>query len=212
MTTRTAPRRHRYVSSSVLRTIFGSETRAKLLTHFLLHPGEAFHVRELERLLNEPAGNLLRDLRRFRAIHLLEVERIGNQVRYSLDSKHPLFEDLQRLVVRTVAADIVLMEALRPLKGIELALLYGSFVKGEATTRSDLDVMIIGDVSDQALASAFARAERTLGREVSYTRYTRAEARKRARQQDSFVQRVLAGPRIVFLGSPEDELLQLARR
>ena len=197
---------------SVLRTLLGSETRAKLLVQFVLHPDQAFHVRELERLLDEPAGNLLRDLRRLHAIRLLEAERIGNQVRYSLHRTHPLYEDLQRVVLKTVAGDAVLKEALHPVKGVELAFLYGSFVKGEATTRSDLDLMVIGDVSERELASAVARAERTLGREVSYARYTRAEARKKAQRRDSFLQRVLTGPRIVFVGSAKDELFQVARR
>lgn len=183
-----------------------------MLAHFALHPGAAFHVRELERVLSEPAGNLLRDLRRFRTIRLLETERVGNQVRYRMDPKHPLFEDLQHLVVRTVAADAVLKEALGSVKEIELAFVFGSFVKGEATTRSDVDVMIIGNVSDHALAPAVSRAERILGREVSYTRYTRSEARRKARQDDSFVQRVLSGPRVVFFGSEDDDLFEIARR
>ncbi len=120
----------RRVPSPVLKTLLGSASRAKLLSHFLLHPGEGFHVRELERILDEPAGNLLRDLRRFQNINLLDIERIGNQVRYTFDGKHPLYEGLQRLVLRTAAADTVLTDALRPLRGIELAFLYGSFVKG----------------------------------------------------------------------------------
>ncbi len=212
MITRALRRKRSPASSPVLRALFGSETRARLLAHFVLHPGEAFHVRELERLLHEPAGNLLRDLRRFRAIRLLDTERIGNQVRYTMDREHPLYADLQGLVLRTVAADSVLAETLRSLKRIELGFLYGSFVKGDATTRSDLDLMVIGDVSEEELASATARAERTLRREVSYTHYTRGEARAKARQQGSFVQRVLAGPRIVFLGRDDDELFEIARR
>ncbi len=195
----------------MLKTLLGSASRAKLLSHFLLHPGEGFHVRELERILDEPAGNLLRDLRRFQNINLLNIERIGNQVRYTLDRKHPLYEGLQRLVLRTAAADTVLTEALRPLRGIELAFLYGSFVKGAGDARSDLDLMIVGSVSDRPLVPAIARAERALGREVSYTRYTRAEAKKKAQQHDSFVRSVLAGPKIVFIGSADDELFELAQ-
>jgi len=195
----------------VLKTLVGSASRAKLLSHFLLHPGEAFHVRELERILDEPAGNLLRDLRRFQTINLLDVERIGNQIRYTLDRKHPLYEGLQRLVMRTAAVDTVLAEALRPLRGIELAFLYGSFVKGEGDARSDLDLMIVGTVSDRSLVPAIAKAEQVLGREVSYTRYTWAEARRKAPERDSFVRSVLAGPKIVFIGSADDELFGLAQ-
>ncbi len=202
----------RHAPSRVLKTLLGSATRAKLLSHFVLHPGEAFHVRELERILGEPASNLLRDLRRLQAIRLLESQRSGNQVRYTLDRKHPLYEDLQRLVLKTAGVGTVLFEGLRTVKQIELAFVYGSFVKGEADTGSDVDLMVIGKASDLLLAPAIADAERTLGREVSYTRYTRAEARIKAQQRDSFVRSVLAGPKIVVVGRPDDQLFELAQR
>jgi predicted nucleotidyltransferase len=193
-----------------LKTLLGSTTRAKLLSHFLLHPGEAFHVRELERLLYEPAGNLLRDLRRLRAIGILSATRVGNQVRYTLDQSHPLREDLQRIVVKATAADAILREVLAPLGGIELAFIYGSLAKGEGDPRSDLDVMVVGRVSDRVLAPAMARAEKSLGRQVSHTVYTRDEVRRKVQQAGSFIQTVFSGPRIVIVGTGDDALFRAA--
>jgi len=190
----------------------GSSTRAKLLAHFLLQPGEEFHARELERILREPAGNLLRDLRRLRNVGLLGARRVGNQIRYTFDRQHPLYRDLQRVILKTTAADAVLAQALRAVRGIELAFLYGSFVKGEAEARSDLDLMVIGDASDQSLTPALAQAERILRREISHTRFTRSEAKLKAHERGSFLQSTLTGPKIVFIGKEDDELLQLARR
>ncbi len=210
-TSRTTP--HQIIPvSPALKALVGSTGRAKLLAHFFLHPGKAFHIRELARLIDESPGSLLRDLRRLEAIQLLQTERVGNQVRYSLDQKHPLYRDLQRMILKTTAVDAVLREALQSVRGIELAVLYGSFARGEATSRSDLDLMIIGDATDRALAPAIAKAEQFLGREVSYTRYPREEAREKIRQRNSFVHNVLAGPTVLVLGSSDDELFALARR
>jgi predicted nucleotidyltransferase len=211
-TSRTTPPQQLVPISPALKALVGSTGRAKLLAHFFLHPGEAFHIRELARLLDESPGSLLRDLRRLEAIRLLQTERVGNQVRYSLDQKHPLHRDLQRMILKTTAVDAVLHEALQPVRDIELAVLYGSFARGEATSRSDLDLMIIGDVTDRALAPAIAKAEQFLGREVAYTRYPREEAREKIRQRNSFVHNVLAGPTVLVLGSTDDELFALAQR
>jgi len=196
--------------SRALKTLVGSTGRAKLLAHFFLHPGAAFHVRELARLLDESPGSLLRDLRRLEAIRLLQTERVGNQVRYSLDQAHPLHGDLQRMILKTTAVDVVLREALQRVHGIELGVLYGSFAKGDATGRSDLDLMIVGDATDRVLTPAIAKAEQALGREVSYTRYPREEAREKIRQRSSFVHNVFAGPTVLVLGSSDDELFALA--
>ncbi len=106
----------------------------------------------------------------------------------------------------------MLREVLQPLRGIELAVLYGSFAKGEATSRSDLDLMIIGSVTDRALAPVLAKAEESLGREVAYTRYTREEARERIKKRSSVVRTVLAGSTVLVLGNNNDELFALARR
>jgi predicted nucleotidyltransferase len=129
-----------------------------------------------------------------------------------MDQKHPLYTELQRIILKTTAADAVVREALQSVRGIELALLYGSFAKGEATSRSDLDLMIIGDVTDRALASAIARAEEFSKREVSYTRYPREEVRNEIRQRNSFAYNVLAGPTVLVIGNGVDELFSLARR
>lgn len=212
MRTSRTTRHHTMPVSPVLKALVGSTGRAKLLAHFFLHPGKAFHIRELARLLDESPGSLLRDLRRLEAIQLLQTERVGNQVRFSLDQKHPLYRDLQRMILKTTAVDAVLRDALRLVRGIELTVLYGSFAKGEATSRSDLDLMIIGNATDRALAPAIAKAEQFLGREVSYTRYPREEAREKIRQRNSFVHNVLVGPTVLVLGSSDDELFALARR
>ncbi len=196
---------------SGLKALLGSTSRAKLLVQFFLHPGDAFHVRGLARLLHESPGNLLRDLRRLEATLLLQSERVGNQVRYSLNRKHPLYIDLQRIIIKTAAADTVLREALQPVRGVELALVYGSFAKGRATSQSDLDLLIVGDVTDRALVPAIARTEEFLGREVSYTRYPRKEAREKAKRRGSFVRNVLAGPNVLILGDSDDELFTIAR-
>jgi predicted nucleotidyltransferase len=96
--------------------------------------------------------------------------------------------------------------------GIELAVLYGSFASGEDTTRSDLDLMIIGDATDRALAPAIAKAEQFLRREVSHTRYPREEVCEKIRQRNAFVHNVLVGPTARVLGSSDDERFALARR
>lgn len=211
MTRRDAAAGQKSAATEALSALLGSNTRAKLLVYFVLHPSEQFHVRELERRLHEPAGNLLRDLRRFHSIHLLTTQRSGNQVKYALDRNHPLYEDLQRLVLKTAGIGQTLKEALQAIGGVELAFIYGSFAKGEADARSDLDLMVIGTVTDEVLAPAVAEVERQLGRAVSYTRYTRQEARTRARQDGSFLRSVLADPRVILVGTNRDELFRAAR-
>ena len=84
-------------------------------------------------------------------------------------------------------------------KRIELAYVYGSFASGEANAESDVDLMIVGDVSLRELAGPLRRAAEELSREINPTVYQPEEYHTRLRQEDSFVSRVHNGPRIDLL-------------
>ncbi len=128
-----------------LKALLGSTGWAKLLVQFFLHLGDAFHVRELARLLHESPGSLLRDLRRLEATRLLQTERVGNQVRYSLNRRHPLYTDLHRIIIKTAAADTVLREALQIGPGRRISRTLRLLCEGPGESQSDLDLLIIGD-------------------------------------------------------------------
>ncbi len=72
--------------------------------------------------------------------------RIGNQKHYQANPDSPVYEDLRGLVVKTVAMVEPIRQALEPLADrIELALLYGSVVKGTNTAESDIDILIVAE-------------------------------------------------------------------
>jgi hypothetical protein len=70
--------------------------------------------------------------------------------------------------------------------------------------------MIVGDVSDRLLAPAVARVERRLQREINYTVYTRTEIKRRMGEKGDFVHEVWTGPRIMVIGSEDDDLFRFA--
>ena len=96
--------------------------------------------------------------------------------------------------------------ALAPLADrIHAAFLYGSIAKGNDTTRSDIDLMVVADdlTYAEVMLALHPVAER-LGRQINPTVYDRDELRNRIEGSNSFVTRVLEQPRQWLIGGNDD--------
>jgi len=191
-----------------LTSLFTSNTRIKVLSHFFLYPGVSFYVRQLEKMLKIPVGQLGRELLNLEKINLFVSSQEGNQKRYTLNQEFPFYEELKNIFLKTTGAGDVIRESLSELKGIELAFLYGSFAKGEAHPGSDLDMMIIGDASDREISKRISKVEKKLKRLVNYSLYEREEVKSRLNRKDNFILTVFSEPHIILLGNNHDELFR----
>lgn len=158
--------------SLTLKALFSSRLRVRVLEHFFSHPGEEFYVRRLASTLEASVGSVARELAGLERAGLLVSRRVGNQRHYRLNRECPILDDLRNIFLKTAGAGEELRRALEKVPGVELAFLYGSYASGEAHAGSDLDLMVVGNLSDRDLAPVVARVERRLKREVNYTIFT----------------------------------------
>ena len=186
------------------------QTRAAVLSALLLRPERALHVRELARLTGASPGSLHRELRALAALGLLERSEQGRQVLYRACVDHPVHGELAALLRKTGGVVAVLADALAPLgDAVQRAFVYGSMAAGTAGPASDVDVMLLGDVSFADAVRALAGCGAALGREVNPTPMPMADFARRLAQGDGFAASVAAGPRLWIKGS-EHEFAELA--
>jgi predicted nucleotidyltransferase len=185
------------------KVLFGADHR-RLLGLLYMRPDESFHLREIARLTGANAGNAHRALHKFEQAGLVKAERIGNQRRYQANLESPIFHELAGIVRKTMGLADVLRDALQPLAArIEQAFVFGSIARGEPGPRSDVDLMIVGDVSWEDVIGAVYPLHEILGREINPIVMTARAFSERA-QDAGFIQRVLRGPRIALLGGTHD--------
>ena len=195
----TTPRRP--IEPSAL--LFGEDFR-RLLGLLLMRPDQDFHVREISRLTGVDAGNAQRALRRMEQAGLLKSSRSGNQVRYKTNRASPIFPELQGILRKTVGLADVLREALEPLSArIEAAFIFGSVARGEEGPASDIDLMVIGNVSFDEVVVALHPLHERLGREINAVVMKRPEFRRRLKE-GSFVARVMNGEKLMLLGTLDE--------
>jgi predicted nucleotidyltransferase len=169
-------------------------------------PDRRFQSAELIRLARSGTGAVHRHLGRLAAAGLVTVTRTGNQKHYQARKDSPIFEELRRLIVKTVGIAEPLRQALRSkVDFIRAAFVYGSVAKRIDSARSDIDLMVISDSLSYAdVFGVVQSAEATLGRTVNPTVLTLAEWRSKRARKDSFAARVARQSRIFVIGSDDD--------
>ena len=189
----------------MLSKLLGSKLRAKLLGRLFVHPAQRYFVRQLHSILGEDATNISRELARMAGLGIVTCQTEGRQKYYQADPDCPIFEELRSLAAKTIGLADVVRAALEPLaERIQLAFIYGSQARGEATAASDVDLLIVGDVEAMAVHRAIMAAEKQLGRSVNYTLLSTEEFARRRKAKAGFLARVLAGEKMAILGQGDD--------
>ncbi len=183
-----------------MNSLFGSKSRVKILTLFLLNPGKRFYVREVERLTGENINSISRELKNLEAIGLLKSERSGNLRYYGVNKDMSIYPELRDIFLKTQGLAEILGDGISALVGVSAAFIYGSYARGEAGLESDIDMIIIGKVDEDKLIVRLRDVEKRLRREVNYVLYTPEEFRLKIEKGDPFVKNVMMEERIMVVG------------
>jgi len=190
-------------ATALLRLIDGSATRA-VLGVFMREPDRAVHQREVARRAGVGLRSAQIALERLESLGLIGSERDGNR-RYYRAERTPPFEELRALLSRDVGLPATVLRVLAGVSGrIVRAFIFGSVAAGSDTVSSDIDLLVVGDLSKDELVAPIAEAQRELGREIDVVLYRPSDFASKREQRNHFVAAVLAGPRIDLIGGPDD--------
>jgi len=174
------------------------------------HPDERYFVRQLTALLKEDSTNVSRELARLEKTGILISTTEGRQKYYQANRQSPLFNELHGLMLKTVGAADVIKKALEPRRAdIKLAFIFGSVARKAEDRFSDIDLLVVGDITFGEVVDLISTAEEALSRELNPVVYTLTEFNKRLSENHYFIRDVLSGDKIFVIGD-ENELKSLA--
>lgn len=185
----------------MLEAIISSRTRVKLLTLFLLNPEKEYYIREIVRMTQENYNAVRRELANLEQFGLITGQKKGNQQYYTVNRSFFLYDELQKIVLKTEGVTGILTDHLAQLRGIECLFIYGSWARGTAGAQSDIDLFIVGDIDENDLIPLVHSCEKAIGREVNYTLMRGAEFSQRKKSGDPFVRNVTDEPKIMITGT-----------
>jgi len=177
------------MSSAVLKALFSSQTRVKLLSTFLLHPEQEYFIRELTRLLGEQINSIRRELENLRKIGLVKARHRNRKKYYHIDTDFPLFLDLKNIFTKEIQSESPIVQQLKKLPGVQFILLAGHF----ANTESKVDLLIVGTLKKELLEALLVQ-DPTL-KNVKYSIFSEGDFLYRLSLRDRFILEILNDPR-----------------
>ncbi|TVL98824.1 MAG: hypothetical protein CV087_20340 [Candidatus Brocadia sp. WS118] len=187
----------------MLERLFTSSTRVKILTEILLNSDKEYHIRELSRIIGISPIYVQKELKNLQDLGLLVSRKKGNMVLYTLDKNSTIADDLKRMFLKTEGVGTELLKNLDK-KKIQYALIYGSFAKGTETTKSDIDLLVIGDVDEDLVLRSVSKAEKNIARQINYIFWTSKEFSQKARQRIPLLADILKTDVIMIIGEQRE--------
>jgi len=180
--------------------IFG-QTRGRILARIFGHPDEKFYVRQIARDSGTSVGTVQRELETLFQTGLIVRSMSGRQVYYQANRNHPVFAEIRSLVAKTVGIFQILRSALTPFADrVSLAFLYGSVARRAEGAESDVDLMVVGDVTLDEILAEMAPAERMIGRTINPTVYSTKELKEKLQSGNHFLRSVMRGEKVILIG------------
>jgi len=188
----------------LLGALFG-KTRRSILALLFSYTEESFHLRKILRLAGISPGAGQRELKRLSSAGVILRAVKENQVLFQANPQCPIFDELKSLITKTAGVVDVLRAAQEPLAGrISIALLYGSLACGRAGAESDIDLLVVGEVSFEDVMENVARAQDSLRREINPMVMSLEEYRSRLSKGDHLLDVILKSPYMPVIGDPRE--------
>ncbi len=199
----------RSAPSDALAVLGVASSAVRILRYFLLRPTGAVHARHLQRILNLGAASVQRDLERLLGLGALDRNLEGRLIRYRMVAASPLWTAFRILLGTAADPTTLVQDALRDVRGVQAAFVYGSTAKQTRGKDSDVDVFVVEDanVDRRALLGQLAEAGVLLRSEINTVRYTPQALAMRLggspQAGTHFVREVLEGPKRWVAGDPD---------
>ena len=175
----------------MLSELLTSNTRAEVMRILFNGQGEEHYLRDLEKLSHVKINSLQKEVKHLSSLDLLKARKDGNRIYYSANTEHPLYPELVAIVEKTVGIVYELKQRLEGQK-IDCAFVFGSYATGSEKGSSDIDLIVIGDISMRGLSKVLSRLQEKISREINPHIFTVDEFKSRVKKKDHFLTSVLS--------------------
>lgn len=173
----------------MLKRLFTSGARIKLLTIFLLNPEGEYFIRELTRKLDEQINSIRRELTNLKKIGLLRSKAKNRKKYYIVNKNFVLFNELRNIIMKASGDTEEIAKRLAKLGKMDVLVLGGAFVSKQAPT----DLLVVGRVDPDNLQDFLTR-EVSRERPVKFTILTKDDFLYRWKMHDKFVREMVKDP------------------
>jgi len=169
----------------------------------------SFYTKQILDAVKIGRGTVQRELKNLTDTGIITREVQGRQVYYRANAQCPIFNELMSIVRKTFGvADIIRQSLATVTDKIRVSFIFGSVAKRTENRFSDIDLLVVGNITFGEVVDLLSPAEGTLNRELNPVVYTLAEFNRRLSENHYFISDILSGDKIFVVGE-EHELQSL---
>lgn len=182
--------------------LFHSRALVRVLGVVLFRNG--LHLREISRVSGVSPYETKRQLDNLSSIGVLNEAKQGNQRIFYLNEACAFLSDLKNLYLKTEGFVGKLRKSLKKLNGIEFAFIYGSVAKGDFSERSDIDLIVVGSVTEEELALNVFNVQKEINYDINYVLWTENDFLKKiGKEKSSFILNVINNKKNWLIGDED---------
>ena len=190
----------------MLKKLFISKVRIRILEQYMSDLSNTFHVRGLVRILDEEINAVRRELLNLEAAGILKSQKDGNKLVYKINKKCPILWELRSMFFKESAVGKKILEVVNSVEGTILVVLTESFLKKKYTNPTDVDFLFIGEMKVRDLSIAMNEAEKELGRDVRFSAIRKEDFDFARKKKEPFLMNILENDKIILIGQLSDLL------
>jgi len=157
----------------LIETLISSKTRVKLLLKFFLNSSTTAYLRGLEDEFGESTNGIRLELNKFEKAGFLKSELDGNKKIFKANIKHPLFGDINSIVMKLMGLDHVIDYVLQRMGDLKKVYLVGKLANGQDT--DIIDLVLVGEINKNFLLELIEKAEKKIDKKIRYIHYKTEE-------------------------------------
>jgi len=139
----------------------------------------------LESEFGESTNGIRQELNRFEEAGMLTSFVVGNKKMFQANTSHPLFNDIQNIILKYVGIDRIVETVINRLGNLEAVYLTGAYARGQ--DQGIIDLIFIGEVNRNYLIQLAEKAEELIGRKIRFLVYRLDEKKKFQPPEDHLI-------------------------
>ncbi len=174
----------------ILKPLFGSKTRVKVLETLFLAPEKSFFIRELTRITNEPINAIRREAATLEKIGVVMTLNERGKKYLTANRKYFFFDELQSLFEKASSPALSIVDSFNKANfEFDLMIFTGRFVgRGESIP---IDLFLVGSMPKEKV-SAFLKEEFGEEIDIRFSLISKKDFLFRLRQNDHAIKTLLA--------------------
>ncbi len=141
--------------------IFTSKNRVKILFFFFFNK-ESSYLRDISKKTGISVSAVKSEVDNLVECGILTIE--NNDIK--LNKKCPFLKDLENILIKTDAVYNPISNSINKLD-VKFALIFGSFANNKFNADSDVDLLVVGNVTQSEVFEKLKSAEKLIGREIN---------------------------------------------